>query len=96
MGVQRRDIGVILGKPVAQPGNALRRLTGLDGFGGAQVIAPASGMGLDIAQRFGLLHQAVEGQREDGMLVDIGCIARVIEVLIGQHAPVIGQMAGNG
>ena len=84
---------MIFGKPVAQPRDTLRRLAGFDRLGRAQIIAPAPGMGFDIAERLGLLHHVVQRQRKGCVFVDIGGIACVVKMLIGQHEAVIGQFA---
>ena len=83
--VQHPPIGVIGRKALFQPGDTLRRLAGFPGLGRGQVIKPPPGMGFEIAEGFVLGHQVVQHPGQQGMLVHIGGIARVIQMLIGQH-----------
>ncbi len=69
-----------------QPPNALRRLAGFQRRRIAQIIEPPPGMGLDIAERLVLLREIVKHPRQACVLVNIRRIARVIMVLITEHA----------
>ena len=83
--VQHPPIGVIGRKALFQPGDPLRGLAGLSGLGRGQIIQRPPGMGLKITQGFVLGRQIGQHPGQQRMLVHIGGIARVIQVLIGQH-----------
>ena len=76
---------VIGGKARLKPRHALRRLAGFQRRGIIQIIEPAPGVGLDIAEGLILLAQIGQHPGQGRVLVDIRRIARVIMVLIAEH-----------
>ena len=91
--VQGGDVGVIRGKGRPQLRDPRRRLAGLRGFGGGEVIEAAPRVRLDIAERFVLLGEIGQHPRQQAVLVHIREVSGVVEMLVGQH---VCGIAGAG
>ena len=82
---QAAAIGVIRGEAGLDVRDAGSCLAGFYRLIRAKVVKPAPGMGFDIAERFVLLRQVVQHPGQKRVFLDIGKIARVVKMLIGQH-----------
>ena len=85
-----------VGRVSANPPDPRRRLSGLQRLRGREVVHPPPRMGFDIAHRFRFIGQPCQHPRQERVFVNIRRVPGVVEVLIGQHGMVIGQLAWIG
>ena len=79
-------------KPTFRQRNPRRSLAGLQRLWSGKIIQPAPGMGLDITQRFVLACEVIQHPRQKRVFVDVGQIASMVKVLVGQHGCELAKM----
>ena len=80
-------VGVVICKEPGGAGDTTRGLTGAGCSLAAQVIERASGVGLNVAERFVLGRQIGQNPGQKPVLVHVREIARVIHMLVAEHPP---------